>query len=219
MTNAQATKQLRIVVLGAAGGTGTQVVDRALADGHHVVAAVRHPDAVAARDRLVVVRADVLDPTTVADAVVGADVVISTIGPASNRKAGTLISEGTHNMLAACSAGGVGRFVLESGMICSDGAELSGGGRFAVKVFGLVYPALKVDKLKAEDEIRGSSVDWVIVRPPALKHSPATGQYLAGPGARILPAKSLSHGDCAAVLVKAAVDASWSRQVVNVGRA
>ncbi len=211
-------ERMTIVVFGAAGGTGTQVLDCALAAGHVVVAAVRRPDSVAPRDRLRVVKADVLDAASVSAAVVGADAVISTIGPASNRKAGTLISDGTHNMLAACADSGVGRFVFESGMITSDGAELSTSGRLATKVFGLVYPALKADKLKAEAEIAQSSLDWVIVRPPALNHSPANGNYLAGPGARIQPAKSLAHADCAAVLVKSASWPEWTRQVVNVGR-
>ena len=213
-----ADKRKRIVVFGAAGGTGTQVIDAALAAGYEVVAAVRRPDAVVAREGVSVVQADVLDPSSVASAVVGADAVISAIGPASNRKAGSLISQGTHNILTACAAAGVQRLVFESGMICSDGKELSALGSFQSRVFGLVYPGLKTDKLLAEAEITNASLDWVIVRPGALKHAPATGMYIAGPKARILPAKSLSHADCAAVLVRAVAEPSWSRQVINVSR-
>ena len=42
-----------------------------------------------------------------------------------------------------------------------------------------------------------SGIEWVIVRPPNLNHSPAKGGYVAGPRARISPATALSHADCA----------------------
>lgn len=57
------------------------------------------------------------------------------------------------------------------------------------------------------------------MRPPTLDHSPATGNYLAGPRARIFPPKALSHADCADCLVKAATEPAWVKQIVNVGRA
>ena len=138
---------MRLVVFGATGGTGANVVDRALADGHDVVAAVRHPDALPARARLAVLLCDVLDAAAVAAAMSDGDAVICAIGPASNRKPGTLISVGTSNLLAGCIASGINRFVFESGLMVSDGHELSTSGRFAVKMAGLVYPRLRADKV------------------------------------------------------------------------
>jgi putative NADH-flavin reductase len=209
---------MKIVVFGATGGTGKNVVERALAAGHDVVAVARRPESVPPRDKLTVHKGDVLDAASVAAALVGADAVVCAIGPASNSQPGTLISEGTQNIIAGCAQTGVRRVVFESGMITSNGQELSLLGRFAVGVFGRVYPKLKADKVIAEAALSSSNLDWVIVRPPALGHGPATGQYLAGPGARIMPAKTLSHADCAEALLKAAVDPAWVKQIVNVGR-
>jgi putative NADH-flavin reductase len=210
---------MKIVVFGATGGTGKNVVEVALNAGHEVVAVARKPDAVAARERLHIQKGDVLDPESTAAALPGADAVICAVGPAANGNPGTLISVGVKNIIDGCVKAGVLRFVFESGMICSDGSELGFFGSAAVAVFGLVFPKLKADKLVAEASLSGSSLDWVIVRPPALSHSPATGQYLAGPGARILPAKALSHADCAEALLKAATEPTWVKQIVNVGRA
>jgi uncharacterized protein YbjT (DUF2867 family) len=109
--------------------------------------------------------------------------------------------------------------VMESGMITSDGSELSLLGRWAIRIFGAIFPKLRADKLVAEAAVRQSKLDWVIVRPPNLNHGPATGNYLAGPRARILPAKALSHADCAEALIKAATESAWVKQIVNVGRA
>ncbi len=52
---------MKIVVFGATGGTGKNVVAQALAAGHEVVAIAREPGAVEARPRLAVHQGDVLD--------------------------------------------------------------------------------------------------------------------------------------------------------------
>ncbi len=208
---------MKIVVFGATGGTGKNVVERALAAGHEVVAAVRRPEAVVARERLRVCKADVLEADSVASAIQGTDAVICCVGPASNAKPGTLISVAAKNIVDGCAKVGVRRVVLESGMITSDGTELTFLGRTAVGVFAMIFPKLKADKLIAEATVTGSSLDWVIVRPPALGHSPPSGKYLAAPGAQVMPAKTLSHADCAEALLKAATDTTWVRQIVNVG--
>ena len=89
----------------------------------------------------------------------------------------------------------------------------------AIGFFGAIFPKLRADKHLAEASVTASGLDWVIVRPPTLNHGPATGKYLAAPRARILPAKGISHADCAEVLIKAATEPAWVKQVVNVGRA
>ncbi len=208
---------MKLIVFGATGGTGKNVVTCAVKAGHEVVAVARKPEAIATTEHVVVMKGDVLDAASIESAVEGGDAVICAIGPASNSKPGTLISEGTKNILAACAKAGVRRFVFESGLIMSDGKELSFFGSLGVSVFRAIYPKLHADKLIAEAAIRASELDWVIVRPPALSHSPATGKYLAGPGARVFPASSLSHADCADALVKAATEDDWVKQVINVG--
>ena len=56
---------MKIVVFGATGGTGTNVVAHALAQGHHVVAVARRPDAVKPAERLSVHKGDVFDAALV----------------------------------------------------------------------------------------------------------------------------------------------------------
>ncbi len=210
---------MKIAVFGATGGTGKNVVELALAGGHQVVAVARRPEAIPPREGLVVKKGDVLDAESVAQAVAGVDAVISAIGPASNSKPGTLISVGTKHIVEACERQGVRRLVMESGMITSDGSELSLLGRGAIGIFGAIFPKLRSDKRVAEATIVQSKLDWVIVRPPTLTHERATGKYLVGPRLRILPAKGISHADCAEALIRAAGEPAWVRQFVNVGRA
>ena len=77
----------RLLLLGANGPTGRQVVRQALARGHRVLALTRHPEAFPIRDaRLEVIAGDATDATVVQDAIAGANAVISVIGASFTRK-------------------------------------------------------------------------------------------------------------------------------------
>ncbi len=94
---------MRIVVLGATGGTGRHVVEQALLRGFHVRALARRPARAefASSGRLEVVRADVHDAASVVSAIDADDVLISALGPRSRSEASTLVAGAT----AAVEAG------------------------------------------------------------------------------------------------------------------
>jgi nucleoside-diphosphate-sugar epimerase len=119
---------MRIVVVGATGATGGEVVRCALAKAHEVVAVSRRiPDDASASGPLSFHTADVRDAASLASAFAGAAAVISTIGPDRNLSPGDLMSVGTANLLAACREAQVPRFVMQSGITLTDGSDLSAG--------------------------------------------------------------------------------------------
>ena len=83
---------MTVVVLGASGGTGRQLVAEALGRGLEVRAVVRNPDAAgfAHHVGLAVVRADVHDAARIAEVIDAADTVVSGLGVATRSEAGTL---------------------------------------------------------------------------------------------------------------------------------
>lgn len=210
---------MKVVVFGAAGGTGKRLVERALASGHAVVAVARRPEAIEQKhEHLQVAKGDVLDRKSVALAIEGADAVIATFGPANNRKPGTLMSNGVENIVAACEDLDIPRFVFESGLMCSDGKGLSFFGRIGLGLVGWWYSAMRDDKRIAERTIAASKIPhWVIVRPPVLDDSSATGDYVHGVDAPLNPAKALAHADVAAFLVRAATDDSLAKTIQAIG--
>jgi putative NADH-flavin reductase len=207
---------MKLVVFGATGGTGKQIVLRAVDAGHDVVAVARRPEAIIATGATAV-KGDVLDAASVGAAIAGADAVLSAIGPSNNKQPGTVISGGVANMLAACASAGVRRFVFESGLMVGDGRGLSWLNRTALGMFRRLNRALFDDKCLAEQAIRDSALDWVIVRPVALVDAPATGSYRTGIDIRLAVAKKLSHADVADFMVKSATDASVVRTVQDIG--
>ena len=205
-------------MFGATGGTGKQVVDHALKAGHSVVAVVRRPDAVAmTHPALTVAKGDVLDPASIEAGISGVDAVISAFGPASNKRPGTLMSQGIANIVAACEQTSVPKLVFESGLITTDGVGLSFFARIGVGMFRSLNHKLYEDKVLAEATIRASSLAWVIVRPPVLVDGPARGGYKHGVAIAINPAKKLSHADVADFLIACAGDNAVDRTTQVVG--
>ena len=209
---------MKLVVFGATGGTGKQIVEHALAAGHDVVAVARRPEAVTAQHgKLATVKGDVLDAPSLVPAVTGADAVLSAIGPANNKQPGTLISVGVANMIAACARAGVRRFVFESGIMVGDGRGLSWFNRTALAAFRRLNSALTADKRIAEQAIRDSNLDWVIVRPVSLDDSPPTGNYKTGVDIPLALTRKLAHADVADFMIKASSDPSVVRTIQDIG--
>jgi len=209
---------MKLAVFGATGGTGTQVVDNALKSGHSVVAVVRRPDAVAMKHpALTVAKGDVLDQASIVAGIVGVDAVISTFGPASNKRPGTLMSEGIANIVAACEQTSVPKLVFESGLITTDGEGLSVLARIGVGMFRSLNHKLYEDKVLAETTIRASGLAWVIVRAPTLGDGPARGGYKHGVAIAVNPAKKLAHADVADFLIACAGNTAADRTTQVIG--
>jgi len=159
----------------------------------------------------------VLDAGSVAAAVAGAQAVLSAIGPADNKRPGTLISEGIKHMVTACEGAGVSRLVFESGLMVGDGTGLGFVSKLGVTIYRTMNKQLCADKRVAEAALVASKLDYVIVRPPALDHSPATGSYKAGVDAPVNAAKKMAHADVADFMIKAATDAALARTIQTIG--
>ena len=70
-----------IIIFGASGGTGLEVVEQALEEGHHVIVVLRKPDTFPIRhEQLRIVKGDVLEPVSYENLFFGTDIVISCLG-------------------------------------------------------------------------------------------------------------------------------------------
>src|SRR5690349_20304878 len=109
---------MRVVVFGAKGGTGFQVVKQALEAGHHVTALVRPRTKFPMQhEQLRILHGDVLDPASVDAAVTGQDAVLSALGT-NQRGPVTICADGMKSILTAMTIQGVNRLVVVS----ADGA-------------------------------------------------------------------------------------------------
>lgn len=198
-----------IVVLGATGGTGRLVVDRAATAKHRVTAVVRSAEHEPFPSGVTVVRTDVTDPAALTVAVSGADALIGTLGSTS----GPLIERSTAAVVAAAAAGGPRRVVLLSGYsVLTDRLTLP-----ARIMASTVMKAMSDDKVAGERLLRASDTDWTIVYATRLSNGAASGR------ARVLPddtriglGTSVTRADVADFLVRAVTDPTLSRREVAI---
>ena len=177
MNYMQQDKQMKIVVFGATGTTGSAVVERALKLNYRVTAFVRSPEKVTIQHpNLTVFQGDVLDPVSVEKVVQGHDAVISSLGAGLN---GTVRSQGTLNIIRAMEKHNVRRFISQSSLGVGDSrSNLNFYWKYVM--FGMLLRRAYADHGVQEQYIKDSTLDWTIVRPGALKEGERTGQYRHG---------------------------------------
>lgn len=174
---------LRVLVIGATGGTGRELVQQALAQGHQVTAFVRDPGKLQIEHaNLRVAKGDVLDYGTVEAATRGQDAVLSALGHKRFLYPNKIQSDGMRHILRAMTACDVPRLICETALGIGNSI-----GRLGLPHTFFILPLLLQfymwDKLRQEELIRASDRDWVIVRPGVLTNGPARGTYRHGPEA------------------------------------
>lgn len=171
----------RLLIVGATGGTGRQLVAQALERGYEVTAMVRDPAKLQVdHPRLKVVQGDVLDPASVTAAVNGQDAVVSALGHKRFFYPTRILSEGTANILQAMEAHGVQRLVCETSLGIGGSAGRMGL-YYTLLVIPVILPLYFWDKTRQERIIAASRVDWVVVRPGTLTNGDKRGSYRHGP--------------------------------------
>lgn len=209
----------RVLVIGATQGTGKHVVHRLLRDGWPVRVLARDPArARAFGDAVEVVQGDLTKADTLLPALRGVRHVVVTAGvtqrPAPERLVKATVFDGTLNLLnAAREAGLEGRVVYMSALGTTRGSVLA-------FLLNLVKGNTLAWRRRAEEEIRGSGLDYTIVHAGILNDRPA-GERPVRLTRRRLPLSPwyhISREDAAEVLVRAlrdpharnaTVDAVW----------
>jgi putative NADH-flavin reductase len=192
--------EVKVLIIGATGGTGRILLDKSLEQGHEVTALARNPSAVAPRDyRPRVLEGNTLDPEAVEAAVAGQDAVLSALGTRSTKPT-TLFSASTANLIGAMKKHGVCRLVCVTGIGTGD-SKGHGGFLYDRVLLPFVVRNQYADKDRQEEIIKRSGLEWVIVRPARLTNEAATGEYqvfLSGDSYR---ATTISREDIAAFML------------------
>jgi putative NADH-flavin reductase len=207
---APAARPTRILIIGATGGTGRQLVVQALERGHEVTALVRNPSALRIEHpRLRVVQGDVLDYESVDAAVKGQEAVLSALGHRRYFSPTRILSDGTRNLLHAMETHGVSRFVCETSLGIGDSAGRMGI-YYTFLVIPLILPFYFWDKTRQEQLIEASRVSWTIVRPSVLTNGRKRGVYQHGRNVgSLLGTVRISRADVADFMLNQLTDTAY----------
>ncbi|MEO8681053.1 MAG: NAD(P)H-binding protein [Vicinamibacterales bacterium] len=173
---------MKVLILGATGGTGRQLVAQARSAGHEVTAFDRHAG------------------TALADAMAGRDAVISAIGRGKSFTSHNVIAQSVPVILSAMKAAGVRRLIFMSAL--GVGESFRDSPILAKLFFRTLLRGIYADKAIGDQLIRGSDLDWTIVQPSQLTDGPLTGTYRFGERLKMSGMPQISRADTAQFIVR-----------------
>ena len=211
---------MKLLIFGATGGTGRQLVTQALAQGHTVTVCVRVAASLGIKhENLNIFQGNVLDEQAVLSAVFGKDVVISALGSrtAGRRLATSDLIQGTRNIVTAMHQCEVRRSLWVTSFGAGESLRQMGwlARNVIVKMF---LRSVIVEKEVQEHIITQSDGEWIIAWPGGLTDGPRTGVY------RVIPSDAsvrlsrltISRADVADFLLKNLTSDTYVRQAVGL---
>lgn len=203
---------MNLVLLGANGRTGREVLGRALSAGDRVTALVRGEDKLGdiSHERLEVHVGNACDPGDLEAVLPGHDVLISTLGPRLPTKAASAVySDSAASIVDAMQGSGVNRLLVTSSALLFPSDKLLD------RVLRRLTPNVVREAGLMEERIRSSSLDWTIARVGFLTNDPATG-YRHCTGASPKGGGSISRAAVARFLLAEARESAHVGQVVGL---
>jgi putative NADH-flavin reductase len=196
---------MKLVVLGATGGTGLEIVRQAIEHRHSVTALVRSPERLKPfRDHISVKQGDLLNSAELERVIRGHDAVLSGFGPRLpiSKADANLLRDFAVALTTAMQRAGVRRVVVISTAFLFKDSIVP-----PTYLFGrLFFPRLVVDASAMERVFGESELDWTIVRPPQLTDKPHTGKYRVREGHLPRFGFNISRADVADCFIKTVED-------------
>jgi putative NADH-flavin reductase len=206
---------MKVVVLGATGGIGLEIVRQAIHQGHSVTAFVRSPEPLKPfANRITIKQGDLLSSTELAKAISGHDAILSGFGPRvpiapADAK---LLRNFATALTTAMRQANVRRAVIVSTAFLFKDSIVP-----PTYLFGrLFFRSVVIDAAAMEQIIIESGLDWTIVRPPQLTNKPLTGKYRVRTGHLPRFGFNISRADVAHFFLKTAEDPASIKKIVGI---
>lgn len=204
---------MKVLVIGAAGKTGSLVVEKALAAGHTVTAFVRDAGRYAAPAGVRVASGNATDRAAVGLAMKGHDAVIDTVGGKTPWRNSGLEQAVAQAVVAAAQQHTTRRIIATSAIGVGDSTRQSPL-LFRLLILPTLLRGSTADKTAMEQVISRAGIPYILVRPAVLNDKPASGT------AHVLAAtekgSQIARADLAAFVVEQLTKDTYLNQTVTV---
>lgn len=200
---------MKLLVLGATGQTGREIVTQGLARGYEIRALVRTPTKLAVSDpRLEIIEGSPLDATILDRCVPGTNAVLSTLGH-TDLKESLFVTEAAGALMAQMGRHGVRRLIIISSTLVAP------GGSFLTRIPRLITRHAINDSARMEDVVRPTELAWTIVRLVRLT-SKAASPYRIFEDEPPSVGASISRKTVAACMLDLLSGAAFERKTIGV---
>jgi uncharacterized protein YbjT (DUF2867 family) len=214
---------MRLLIFGATGATGRQLVKQALDSAHQVTAFVRDTSRLATQsEQLRSVTGDVMNAAAVDAAIPGHDAVLVALGTmpedpqdrSRRQPSEPVCSVGAAHITASMLRHGVRRVVIESSL--AIGSSRSNSRLGAASVVRWALKDVMQDKERQETIVRNSNLDWTIIRPARLTNGRRSLHVQSGESLSWSLLSTVSRADVAALMLKSLGDDSTIRKALSL---
>ncbi|MBS1822070.1 MAG: NAD(P)H-binding protein [Acidobacteria bacterium] len=208
---------MNVVVYGATGNAGSEIVKELLRRGHNVTGVARNVEKLKAQPGVTAKTDDLSDAGTIAAVIKGADVVVSAYQPPADNT--DKLIDVTRLEIEAVKKAGVPRLVVVGGagqLEVAPGVTLTKSGHLPE-----AYIPIAVSHEKASEVLKASSINWTYLAPAAFfVPGERTGKFRLGTKELVTDAKGesrISFADYAIALVDEIEKPKHERAVFSVG--
>jgi putative NADH-flavin reductase len=206
--------KMKLLILGATGGIGIEIVRQAMDRGHNVTAFVREPGRLEFGERISIETGNLLNATELARVMRGHDAVLSAFGPRVPiaKSDAHLLRDFGAALTNAMKQASMRRAIVVSTAFLFKDALIP-----PVYLLGrILFPAVVADATAMEEFLRGSGLDVVIVRPPQLTDKPYMGKYRVCEGHLPRFGLRIPRADVADYMIRRAETGDFRNSVVGV---
>lgn len=167
---------MKVLVIASSKRIRRQLIEQAQTEGHDVTALERKRPRFR-RPQHRVIAGDVLDERSLGPAVAGQEAVVCWLTQKATHRPTTYLWEGTANLIRIMEKHGVRRLICISA--CGAGDSRGHCGFIYDKIIQpLFLKQVYEDRDRQEELIRGTGLEWVIVRPARLSKGRPRGEYM-----------------------------------------
>jgi putative NADH-flavin reductase len=205
---------MKILILGATGATGKNLIEQAVKAGHDVTAYVRNPAKLLnLQNKIHIIPGELHDAIKLTEAVKGQDAVLSSLGYKNLFDKSLFVSKAIQTVINAMNLYGVKKIVYESASGVGGKESVSNPVlRFFLNLFHAANPFK--DHFQVETILKNSAVNWTIIRPGMLTNGSLKGKYRSG--VNLKRTIYISRADVAHCMLQAIDDKEMSNKSLDL---
>jgi putative NADH-flavin reductase len=203
---------MNILVFGATGATGHELVKQALAQGHNVTAFARNRQRLKiTHENLTIIQGNLSDYKLIEHSVTGQHAILSALGASSMFRFDQSVVDGIKNIVRAMTAKGIERLIYLS---FAGVKESRGQVGFIIRNVAPAFLSTEIEGHEVKEKIiRESQLKWTIVRSPTLTNGKHRKQFRRGESISTNGfAVTISRMDVADFMLQQLTDAEFIRK-------